>query len=131
MNFTYYELGQQLIMTTRVDTKKADNLRRNGNVSVLIHDFPTLKTTSRSDTSDFGQTYSITLTGVATIIPNGTKESDMLRELHIQNNPTSATFIKGEGIGVVVIDVEEARICDVLDKVTTWKAGDSPESGEK
>jgi hypothetical protein len=124
MNFTYYKQDQQLIMTTRLDTKKADNLKRNGKVSVLIHDFPTLKTTPSSDTSHFGQTYSITLTGVATILPNGTKESEMLRELHIKNNPMSATFIRGEGIGVVVIDVEEARICDVLDNVTTWKAGE-------
>ena len=70
------------------------------------------------------QTYSITLTGVATILSYGSEESEMLRELHTQNNPTSATFIRGEGIGVVVIDVLEARICDILDKVTTWKAGE-------
>lgn len=128
MNFTYYKEGQQLIMTTRLDTKKADNLRKNGNVSVLIHDFPTLKSSASSSGNDdgndkFGETYSITLTGVATILSNGSEESEMLRELHIQNNPTSATFIRGEGIGVVVIDVQEARICDILDKVTMWKAG--------
>jgi len=125
MNFTYCKKRQQLIMTTRLATKKAENLQTNRNVAILIHDFPTIKSASSEREDDFGRTYSITLTGVATILDVGSEESEVLRDLHADNNPLSATFIRGEGIAVVVVDVQEARICDVADKVTTWKAGDT------
>ena len=37
-----------------------------------------------------------------------------------RSRPESAVFISGEGIAIVIIDVECARVCDSQDKVTNW-----------
>ncbi|CAD7971913.1 unnamed protein product [Amoebophrya sp. A120] len=40
MNFTYYNPEEVIIMTTRRDTQKLENLRLNPSVAILVHDFP-------------------------------------------------------------------------------------------
>jgi len=62
MNFTYDDIRQQIIMTTRTDTLKAALLKQNPNVALLIHDFPTLRDNS-AESSSYAKTFSITLYG--------------------------------------------------------------------
>lgn len=108
-------------MTSRVDTLKAKLLMDNPNVALLIHDFPTQRRDSLS--GEFSRTYSVTLYGIASFISDP-KTSETLREIHAKHNPQSSAFIRGENIGVLMIEVAEARICDNNDHVKKWKSGD-------
>ncbi|GMI59940.1 hypothetical protein ScalyP_jg409 [Parmales sp. scaly parma] len=119
MNFTYDDIRQQIIMTTRTDTLKAALLKQNPNVALLIHDFPTLRDNS-AESSSYAKTFSITLYGSATFIDAG-PEAEILREIHSQNNPNQSAFIHGDKVGVLVVNVVEARICDASDKVLAWR----------
>jgi len=51
-------------------------------------------------------------------------EAERYQALHLSHNPSSAQFILGDNIAVVVINVMSARICNNMDKVTTWSAED-------
>tara|TARA_B110000305_G_scaffold199816_1_gene226702 strand:+ start:559 stop:819 length:261 start_codon:yes stop_codon:yes gene_type:complete len=56
----------------------------------------------------------------ATFIDAG-PEAEILREIHSQNNPNQSAFIHGDKVGVLVVNVVEARICDASDKVLAWR----------
>lgn len=60
MNFTYHQLEEVILMSTRRDTKKFALLEANPKVSLLIHDFPHIESQNQT-----GQTYSITMNGTA------------------------------------------------------------------
>lgn len=116
MNFTYFQAEEILIMTTRKNTKKYDQMKQNKSVAVLIHDFPNLDVDK--DKTD-GNTVSITLNGFSSII-NDEIIANTYRNIHLQNNPDYKQFI--EGNEVIIIRIEKARICDIKDKVTHWDA---------
>jgi hypothetical protein len=45
------------------------------------------------------------------------EEAERYRGIHLGNNPDYSQFIAGEGIAVITISVQSARICNVQDKV--------------
>ena len=119
MNFTYDRDTQTIIFTTRRDTQKCTHLESNPRVAILIHDFPTLRAED-SIARYSASTHSITLYGKAKVLPDGA-EAENFRDIHLKHSRSeSAVFIKGQGIAVVVIDVECARVCDSQDKVQNW-----------
>jgi len=116
MNFTYYQPEEILIMTTRRNTKKFEQMMTNSKVAVLIHDFPNLDI-DKNKTN--GNTVSITLNGYSNIIQNE-DTATKYRNIHLQKNPDYAQFI--EGNEVIIIRIEKARICDINDQVKHWDA---------
>jgi len=122
MNFTYDATRQVLVMTTRKDTLKATLLRQNPKVALLIHDFDTRR--QGNPDGSFSSTYSITLYGTAHFVEDPVEE-EKLRSLHAKHNPKMCAFITGPTIGVVIVDVGEARICDSSDKVTSWRPSEA------
>jgi hypothetical protein len=40
----------------------------------------------------------------------------------LAGNPDYTQFICGEGIAVIVVRIDRARMCDVQDKVSYWNA---------
>ena len=116
MNFTYYQPEEILIMTTRRNTKKFEQMITNNKVAVLIHDFPNLDI-DKNKTN--GNTVSITLNGFSNII-HDENIAIKYRNIHLQKNPDYAQFI--EGNEVIIIRIEKARICDINDQVKHWDA---------
>jgi len=122
MNYTYDRETETIIFSTRRNTRKCDNLIQNPSVAILLHDFPHLKASDKA-TEAFGKTFAITLYGTARVLPDGV-EATRLRAKHLAHNPKSSVFITGDGIAMVAIDVEYARVCDAQDKVSNWSVAD-------
>lgn len=64
MNFTYFQQKEVIILSTRRDTKKFEQILRNPKVAVLIHDFPHLEQESGGH---HGKSWSITLNGTCKV----------------------------------------------------------------
>jgi len=45
-----------------------------------------------------------------------------VRSIHKANNPAYEHFIVGESIAILAVRIDNARICDVHDKVSYWEA---------
>mmetsp|Transcript_4723 Transcript_4723/g.14782 ORF Transcript_4723/g.14782 Transcript_4723/m.14782 type:complete len:221 (+) Transcript_4723:217-879(+) len=130
MNFTYCAEDEKIIMSTRRDTTKFRALLRNKRVAVLVHDFPaelrqraatvTSRATGGADES-YGQTYSVTLYGSVNVEEGAAAER--YRAMHLaRNGPDQKQFIVGDGIAIITILVDQARICNQQDKVHFWEA---------
>lgn len=78
MNFTYFQRDEVIILCTRRDTKKYNQIVKNTKVAVLIHDFPHLNTPGVDDDSH-GKSWSITLNGTCTVLNPGHEEGEKLR----------------------------------------------------
>lgn len=119
MRFTYMndeEDGEVVIMSTSMQTKKFEMLKRQQGVALLIHDF------GKGDDSGRGGKYSITLNGECRIV-TGSKAEEY-RQVHLQHNPDYPQFIVGENIAILCIDVSSARICNIDDQVIKWNMND-------
>ena len=117
MNFTYYQKEEVIIMCTRRNTKKFEQMTSSNSVAVLIHDFPHLS----EGQSGHNKTMSVTLSGVSEVC--SASEEAKFRELHLKNNPDYSQFIVGEDIAVILIKVDRARMCDIKDRVIQWSSG--------
>ena len=65
MNFTYYREQELIILCTKRNTKKFQQIMTSNNVAILIHDFPHLQ--CHHENSDHGRSFSITLNGNVTV----------------------------------------------------------------
>lgn len=82
-------------------------------------------------TTQAGNTYSITLNGVARVQPAGGAEAERYRAVHLRNNEAYAQFIEGPRIAVLTVHVTSARICNIADRVTYWDAASAAREGSK
>lgn len=114
MRFTYYQQDEVVILTTRRNTKKYNQIVNNPKVALLIHDF---EGEHHDDTST---RFSITLNGEVDTDLGADEEK--YRSLHLTNNREYAQFIVGSDIAVLVVRIEKATICDINDKVRRWSA---------
>jgi hypothetical protein len=89
MNFTYHRPTEQIIFTTRRNTRKTLNLVENPQVAILLHDFPHL----RSEGGNDGSTFAITLYGKAVVLEDDTKLSKALRARHLEHNPNQVGLL--------------------------------------
>ena len=116
-------------MSTNVKTKKYDMLEKQTGVALLVHDFAQFEGDGGScDNSTVGkmQTYSITLNGMCHIVQPG-PDAERFREAHLKANPQYPQFIVGNDIAMLCVDVQEARICDIHDRVIKWNVNDGVE----
>ena len=105
------------------DTKKFSQIIKSNKVALLIHDFPNLKeTATASSDADQRRTFSITLNGNANVCTG--EIAERYRKIHLDANPAYQNFIHPKGDaplpGVLCINIESARICDIKDKVQHW-----------
>mmetsp|Transcript_60386 Transcript_60386/g.107576 ORF Transcript_60386/g.107576 Transcript_60386/m.107576 type:complete len:243 (-) Transcript_60386:76-804(-) len=136
MLFTYYndeEDREVIIMTTRRDTKKLQNILANPKAAILLHDFPAAKgdfedTGSPNGGRKYSRTSSITVYGKMRVLDNGSMTEQKYRNIHSKSNPKYQQFIVGENIAVLLVVVESARICNVDDKVTMWSVKEIEQS---
>ena len=139
MNYTYvpqgegapYEESACVVLTSKRDTQKFQNIEVNPNVSLLVHDWVTAKSMAESAGTGLAQllknlnqsemsSLSATLTGTAKIISDD-KEADFFREKHLENNPVDAKcFIKGDTV-VILVKIESATVADVQNHVRTYE----------
>lgn len=101
MNFTYVEEENKVILSTRRDSKKYDNIIKNKKISLLLF----------SSTSGLSATF----LGKAMRIEG--EEEKRYREMHMQKNKMPQ-FILGDDIGVVVFTIEQIIVSDKQDQVT-------------
>ena len=107
MNFTFVQgEGDVIVMTTRRDTKKYELMEKFPHVSLLLHDFPQVKTNE----SSFKRTLSISIKGIATI---ETTRAEKYRTIHLNKNMQYSQFIKGEDKAVITIKIMHARMCNI------------------
>lgn len=69
-----------LIMSTRRDTRKFEQILECSKVALLLHDFPTSKQAEKTDSAN-ASTYSIALTGLATVQEGA--EAERCRGIHL------------------------------------------------
>merc|ERR1740121_1496675 len=125
MNFTYVPEEEVIIMTTRRDTLKYQNLLSMPRVALLVHDFPTVR--GQEESSGFNRTYSITLYGNVHK-PQDSEQEERFRAIHLENNPSSRGFIVGEGIAVLIINVQSARLCNSEERFRAIHLENNPSS---
>lgn len=121
------ELGTgSFIMSTKRATKKFAALAANSRVAVLVHDFHSAAKSSTDEASESSihqsksGTYSVTVYGECEILTGD--EAELLRVQHAERNPSYRQFILGDGVAMLRVKPETARICDVNDNVQTWGA---------
>ncbi|EEB07669.1 pyridoxamine 5'-phosphate oxidase [Schizosaccharomyces japonicus yFS275] len=145
MNFTYVPSGEGkpfenddvIILTMDENSKKYSNIMNNPQVSVLVHDWSAHRRPfEQQDVSslcallyDLNQQEishtSVTLNGLAVILPEGSKEEEFFREKHLQSNSESNTkqYVVPRNYRVVKIHLKSARVCDQRVKgVEKWSA---------
>ncbi|NBG87748.1 pyridoxamine 5'-phosphate oxidase family protein [Isachenkonia alkalipeptolytica] len=101
MNFTYVEEENKVILSTRRDSKKYNNIIKNKRISLLLF----------SKSSELSATFlgnAMTLDG---------EEEMYYRDMHMKKT-NMPQFILGDNIGVVVFSIEQVIISDKQDRVT-------------
>ena len=134
MRYTYIPEEEVIVMSTNTKTKKFTMLEKQTGVALLVHDFAQFGDDDGGGNDGTGgemQTYSITLNGLCHIVGPG-PDAERYRAAHLKANPQYPQFIVGKDIAMLCVDVQEARICDIHDRVTKWNVNDGVEgSGSK
>ena len=125
MNFTYYKSEEVMIMGTRRNTKKYEQMSQSPTVAILIHDFPHLKeeeSKGANEGKSEGKSFSITMNGTVKVCEEGSAEEALYRQIHLKNNPDYEQFIGPPEVAIFLVAIEKARLCNIQDKVTHWDA---------
>lgn len=132
MSYTWTDavdaLGPVLVLSTRRATKKFRALTTTPAVAVLVHDYDGVRRGGADGAPAGGGTASVTLYGDAVVLAGG-KEEDALRAAHLAANSAYAQFIEGDDIALFYLRPTLARICDIADRVTTWRPAASSDGG--
>ncbi len=108
MNFTYVAEEGVIILSSRSNTTKVENIKRNPRVALLF------KGLDEHDQLPL----SCTIYGTANVV---SKEEDLIyRNKHHKKNHDMSQFINGEHISVIKVNIESAALSDSNDKVKTW-----------
>ena len=102
MNFTYLESENKVILSTRKNSKKYNNIQKNKNISLLV--------TSNSPKK------SATFLGTALTINTGDEKEEYYKKIHMKNCEMSQ-FILGENINLIIFSIEEIIFSDSQDNV--------------
>lgn len=100
MSFTYLEAENKVVLSTRRDSKKYDNIQKNKHISLLVY------------SSVDG--VSATLLGSALNIEAA--EEEHYKALHLHKNDMPQ-FILGENIGLIVFEIEKIVVSNSKDEV--------------
>ena len=100
MNYTYVEEENKVILSTRKDSRKYENILRNKKISLLIF----------SSSSEVSATF----LGTA-ITPEGDEEK-RYRDMHL-DSAKMPQFILGDHIGVIIFSIEKIIVSNKQDQV--------------
>ncbi|SIR17593.1 pyridoxamine 5'-phosphate oxidase family protein [Halanaerobium kushneri] len=102
MNFTYLEKENIVILSSRKNSKKYNNIQKNKNISLLV--------------SSDSLNKSATFLGTAQIITLEDEKEEYYRKIHLKNCEMPQ-FILGENINLIIFNIEEVIISDSQDNV--------------
>ncbi len=108
MAFTYLPDEQAVLLATRRDTTKSQNIERNPRVSFLVFRSPT-----RSEAG-----CSCTLSGAARFIPEDA--ASQYRKRHQERHPNLPAFTTRDLLTLVRIDVKRISFADAEDRVRVF-----------
>ena len=115
MNFTYLHEEGLIILTSRDDTTKMSYMHHNPYVALLFTHF----------SGDNRPPVSCTVYGKARV--EEPHQDSFYRQAHLERHPGMEAFITGERIAVVTVQIQNATIATIRDKVSNWSAEDSPD----
>jgi len=102
MNYTYLESENNIILSSRKNSRKYKNIQKNKNISLLV--------------SSNSPKKSATLLGTALTISSGDENEEYYRKLHIENSDMPQ-FILGKDINLIIFKIEEIIVSDSQDNV--------------
>lgn len=90
----------------------------------LVHDFTTHADEDNNDYSPLENRprYSITLNGRVHVETG--ERAERYRQIHLAHNTSYSQFIVGEGIAIITVHLQRARVCDVNDRVSHYQRED-------
>lgn len=100
MNFTYLEEENKVILSTRRNSKKYDNIQNNKYISLLV----------------FSSIEGISATLLGTALALKSHEEAYYRKVHMQKN-NMPQFILGENISLIVFSIENLVVSNSQDEV--------------
>jgi general stress protein 26 len=112
MNFTYLEEENLILLSSREDTTKVRNIKNNPEVALLLYNLG----------GNGEGPVSCTIHGTSTVA--GSYSEGQYRAHHYKKHLHMGTFIEGENISMITIEIKHAALSDVEDKVRTWNRGD-------
>lgn len=128
------QTAQNLILVaTPKNTKKYENLSKNGKVSVLLHDWVThsssqgnehsvLRLLQSINQSEVGE-LSVTLDGhvVKSLDDVKSDEYQFFKDLHLKKNPDAKAFVEGDNTAFILIQIDESKVSDSQNNVENFK----------
>ncbi|MGM0379821.1 MAG: pyridoxamine 5'-phosphate oxidase family protein [Bacillota bacterium] len=100
MIFTYLDLENKIILSSKRDSKKFFNIKKNKNVSILIF--------------SKDKELSITLVGNVEIVKK--EKEKHYKKIHM-NNSKRSQFIKGDSISLIIFKIEKITVSNNEDEV--------------
>lgn len=105
MNFTYIHKERAIILSSRKDTEKMKQMKKNNKVSILLNN-----TSNKIETP-----ISCTIDGIASILEEN--ESLLYRNIHLKKNKGMENFIIGDNIVIIYIGLKHVLVSNIQDKV--------------
>ena len=100
MNFTYLEAENKVVLSTRRNSKKYDNIQKNKHISLLV----------------FSGFDGVSATLLGTALTLEAHEEAYYRDVHMQKN-NMPQFILGENISLIVFSIDNIVVSNSQDEV--------------
>lgn len=100
MNFTYVEEENKVILSSRKNSKKYNNIQRNKHISLLL----------------FSSSHELSATFLGTAMTMEDKKDKNYREMHMKKN-NMPQFILGDNIGIILFSIEQIIVSNNQDQV--------------
>ena len=100
MNFTYLEAENKVVLSTRRNSKKYDNIQKNKHISLLV----------------FSSFDGVSATLLGTALTLEAHEEACYRDVHMKKN-NMPQFILGENISLIVFSIENIVLSNSQDEV--------------
>lgn len=100
MNFTYVEEEKKVILSSRKNSIKYNNIQKNKHISLLL----------------FSSSNELSATLLGTAITMEDKKDKNYRELHMEKN-NMPQFILGDNIGIILFSIEQIIVSNNQDQV--------------
>ncbi|TJX15183.1 pyridoxamine 5'-phosphate oxidase family protein [Tissierella creatinini] len=108
MNFTFDEESQRIILSSRRNSKKFENILSNREVSLLIH--------NDNPGTPLEDIVSVTINGKAY---EEDAQRDYYQKLHTTKHNNRHQFIIGDEIAILLVSIDKIHTSDIHDQVTT------------
>ncbi|KAK6460377.1 hypothetical protein DFJ63DRAFT_315670 [Scheffersomyces coipomensis] len=146
MNYTYYhtEGNDYIIISTPTCTTKYNNILQNPNISILVHDWISVKNGSEAETGEPVSSkrrnslyellanlnknelsrVSVMINGKAEVIKEDNEKHDFYKSLHLNNakidEVQSKNYIEDKDNAIVLITIESCKVTDTDNNVVEY-----------